>query len=260
VGFVKSARAMFDRRKDESPDQRPIAAPSASTGGSPSPLREVAAGILATGEAPPETERPPAVDAALWTALVGMKSTILAVAVDAVVNHDAPRYRGKAMRTRAVGYVGAVWVVPLAWRLLPDRGRYPRGLDLAVSVPLVLDAVGNARGVYMRAHVDDVVHLANGAIVAGVAGALFAPRVDERWQAALAGAAFGVVAQTLWEIMEYTAYRLGARGMDLSYHDTMHDMIESTLGAVLGGLFTFARMSRSKGARERTGWRSVVGA
>ena len=224
------------------------------------PLSEGTGGALAGAETPPTTERPAVVEAALWAGLAAMKATIVAVAVDAVIHHEQPRYRGKAMRTRAIGYVGTLCVVPLAWRMLPDRGRYPRGLDLAVSLPLLLDALGNARGVYMRAHVDDVVHLANGAIVAGVAGAVLAPRVDERWQAALAGAGVGVVAQTGWEIMEYVAFRLGARGMDLSYNDTMDDMIESALGAVIGGLFTLTRLPRSKRARERTGWRPVVGA
>jgi hypothetical protein len=259
VGFFNVTRTLRGRNADRDVRTRPT---PGFDGSDPAHgrIRDAAARIVAADDAPPRTDRPAALDAALRAALIAMKATIVAVAVDAVVNEDAPRYRGKAMRIRALGYVGTVCLVPLVWRVLPDRGRYPRGLDLAVSVPLLLDAVGNARGVYMRAHVDDVVHVANGAIVAGVAGALFAPRVDERWQAALAGAGFGVVAQTFWEIMEYTAYRFGARGMDLSYPDTMHDMIESTLGAAIGGVFTLTRMPRSKQARERTGWRSVVGA
>ena len=207
----------------------------------------------------PSTARPQGFDLLAWSALVAMKVTIVAVAIDATIRSDQPRYRGKAMRTRAIGYVGATCLVPLAWSLLPGRGRYPRGLDLAVSVPLLLDAVGNATGMYQRKRIDDVVHLANGAIVAGVGGAIVAPHVDEPWQAALAGAGIGITAQTLWEVMEYVAYRFGARGMDLTYQDTMDDMIESTLGALIGGAFTLTRLPRSKSAR-RTGWRSVLGA
>jgi len=210
-------------------------------------------------EPPTTPARPQGVELLAWTTLVAMKATILAVAVDAIVRHDRPPYRGKAMRTRALGYVGATLLLPLAWRLLPHDGRYPRGLDLAVSTPLLLDAVGNAAGIYQTRHIDDLVHLANGAIVAGAAGSVVAPHVDERWQAALAGAGIGITAQTLWEIMEYVAFRFGARGMDLSYQDTMDDMIESTLGALIGGAFTLTRVPRAKAAR-RTGWRSLVGA
>ena len=215
--------------------------------------------IAPAPEEPATTARPQGFDLAAWAALIAMKATILAVALDAVRRHDQPPYRGKAMQTRAIGYVGATLLVPMAWRLLPGRGRYPRGLDLAVSTPLLIDALGNAAGIYQRKRIDDVVHFANGAIVAGVGGALVAPHVDERWQAALAGAGIGITGATLWEIMEYVAFRFGARGMELTYEDTLDDLIESTVGALVGGAFTLARMPREKAARQ-TGWRSVVGA
>jgi hypothetical protein len=60
--------------------------------------------------------------------------------------------------------------------------------------------------------------------------------------------------------MEYAALRMGARGMDLSYGDTMEDIIDSTLGAIVGGLFTLTRVPRSREARKRVGWRSPLGA
>ena len=134
--------------------------------------------ITPPDETPPTPARPQGFELLAWAALVAMKATIVAVAIDATLRHDQPPYRGKAMQTRALGYVGATLLVPLAWRLLPGRGRYPRGLDLAISTPLLLDAIGNAAGIYQRKRIDDVVHLANGAIVAGVAGAVVAPHVD----------------------------------------------------------------------------------
>jgi hypothetical protein len=69
-----------------------------------------------------------------------------------------------------------------------------------------------------------------------------------------------ITAETLWEIMEYTAMKMGANGMDLSYDDTMDDLIESTLGAIVGGLFTLTRVRKSREARKRAGWRSPLGA
>jgi hypothetical protein len=198
-------------------------------------------------------------DAALAAVTIAAKAITIGCAVDALLNAHSPRLRGKAIRTRALGYTGALFIVPVVWRLLPDRGRYPHELDLAVTTPLLLDATGNALGLYERAHLDDVVHLANAAIVSGVAGALFAPRVDERWQAALAGAGVAIAAETAWELMEYGAWRLGADGLDLSYEDSMDDIAESWIGAVLGALFTLTRMPRSKSARSRAGWRGPLG-
>ena len=187
------------------------------------------------------------------------KAITIGCAIDAVVNADSPRLRGKAIRVRALGYTAGLFVVPLAWRLLPDRGRYPTELDLAVTAPLLLDAAGNALGLYEKAHVDDAVHLANGAIVSAVAGALFAPRVDERWQAALAGAGVSIAAETAWELAEYGAWRLGADGMNLTYRDSMDDIAESWLGAIIGALFTLTQMPRTRTARSQAGWRGSLG-
>ena len=198
-------------------------------------------------------------DATLAAVTTVAKVVTIVCAVDALLNADSPRLRGKAIRTRAVGYTASLFIVPVLWRLLPDRGRYPQELDLAVTTPLLLDAVGNALGLYEEAHIDDVVHLANAAIVSGVAGALFAPRVDERWQAALAGAGVAIVAETAWELAEYGAWRLGADGMNLTYEDSMDDIGESWIGAVLGALFTLTRTPRSKSARKRAGWREALG-
>ena len=209
----------------------------------------------------PEVGAPanPRRDAAIAAVTTAAKAVTIACAIDALVNWRSRRLRGKAIRTRAFGYTAGLFIVPIAWRLLPDRGRYPHELDLAVTAPLLLDAAGNALGLYEKAHVDDVVHLANAAIVSGVAGALFAPRVDERWQAALAGAGVAIAAEAAREVAEYGAWRLGADGMNLTYEDSMDDLAESWVGAVVGALFTLSRTPRSKSARTRAGWREPLG-
>jgi hypothetical protein len=205
------------------------------------------------------TIRPPSwLDRVLDAAILATKAATLACALDAFVNADSPRLRGKAIRSRAVGYTAGLALVPVIWRLLPERGRYPRGLDLAVTLPLLIDAGGNALGLYEEAHLDDVVHFLNAGIVAGIAGALFATRTDEPWQAALAGTGTAIAAETGWEIAEYLAMRAGANGMDLTYGDTMADLAESALGAVIGGVVTWLRMPRDPAERRR-GWRHAVG-
>jgi hypothetical protein len=147
--------------------------------------------------------------------------------------------------------------VPALWRVLPDRGRYPRGLDLAVTLPLLIDAAGNATGLYEEAHIDDVVHFVNAAIVSSVAGSLFALRTDEPWQAAMAGTGVAITGETLWEIAEFSAMKLGANGMNLTYKDTIADLAESALGAAVGGLVTWLRMPHEATERRR-GWRHAI--
>lgn len=200
-------------------------------------------------------------DRVLDVVTLAAKAATVGFGIDALLHHQEPRLRGKAIRTRAVGYTAALLLVPLAWRLLPGRrGPYPRLLDLAVTLPLLADAGGNAFGIYQRARVDDAVHVANAAILAGVSGSLIAPNVDEPWQAALAGGAIAIAGETLWETLEYIAWRLGQEGMDLTYEDTMDDIIGTWIGAVAGALYILTRAPRRKSTRERRGWRALLGA
>jgi hypothetical protein len=188
------------------------------------------------------TARPPAVTDIAWTAAItAVKASIVALAVDAAVNSDKPRFRGKAMKIRAVGYIGALLIVPAAWRLRGRPEPYPKELDLLVALPLLADAGGNAVGIYQRAHVDDAIHFANGALLAGVVGAVTTPRTRTAWEAGTFAAAVGTAAAAGWEIFEWVASKLGARGMDLSYDDTMADLIETSAGALLGGFITLLR-------------------
>lgn len=196
-------------------------------------------GVMATEITP--AHAPSVVDIAWFGAIATAKALVIALAVDAFANSDSPRYRGKGMKLRAVGYTGTLLVVPVAWRLLGRRDPYPRELDLAVTLPLLADAGGNAVGIYQRAHVDDAIHFANGALFTSVVGALVSPRTKTSWEAAGIAAAVGTSAGAAWEIAEWVGLKLGAKGMNLTYDDTMADLIETSSGALLGGLVTLLR-------------------
>jgi uncharacterized membrane protein YjdF len=115
---------------------------------------------------------------------------------------------------------------------------------MLVALPLLADAGGNAIGIYQRKHVDDAVHFANGALLAGTVGSLAQARTRTAWEAGAVAATVGVAAAAVWEMFEWIALKLGARGMDLSYDDTMEDLLETSAGALLGGLATLLRNPR----------------
>lgn len=192
-------------------------------------------------QAPVSPTPPTPADLAWVMTIAAAKSAVIALAVDAFLNSSSPRYSGKGMRLRAIGYTGGLLIAPLAWRLRGRRDPYPRALDLAITLPLLVDAGGNAVGIYQRAHVDDLIHFADGAVVSSLFGALAAPRVKTPWEAAGAGVAAGGMFAGLWEIGEWIGLKLGAKGMNLSYDDTMTDLAETISGAVLGGLITLVR-------------------
>jgi hypothetical protein len=191
---------------------------------------------------PPPTEEPPTPADLAWTAAItAAKGTVIALAVDAFLNARSPRYRGKGMRLRAIGYAGGLLVAPIAWRVRGRKEPYPRALDLAITLPLLIDAGGNATGLYRRARMDDLVHFLDGAIVSAVVGALATPRTRTSWEAAGAGALAGGALAAAWEIGEWIGLKLGAKGMDLSYDDTMVDLVETMSGGLLGAAITLLR-------------------
>jgi hypothetical protein len=193
-------------------------------------------------EARAQTATPPTPGDLAWTAAIAaLKGTVVALAADAFLNSNSPRYHGKGMRLRAIGYAGGLLVTPIAWRLRGRTEPYPRALDLAITIPLLVDAGGNATGMYRRAHMDDLIHFVDGALVSSVVGALATPRVRTSWEAAGVGALAGGALAGLWEIGEWIGLKLGAKGMDLSYDDTMVDLVETMSGALLGAAATLLR-------------------
>jgi hypothetical protein len=193
-------------------------------------------------ESVPPTAQPPTPGDLAWTAAItAAKGSVVALAVDAFLNSSSPRYSGKGMRLRAIGYTGGLLIAPVAWRLRGRKEPYPRALDLAITIPLLIDAGGNATGMYRRARMDDLVHFLDGAIVSSVVGALATPRTRTSWEAAGVGALAGGTLAGMWEIGEWIGLKLGAKGMALSYDDTMIDLVETMSGALLGAAVTLLR-------------------
>lgn len=176
-----------------------------------------------------------------WLTLAACKAAVVALSIDPLRDPRQPKFSGKAMRVRVMGYGLVLAVMPLVHRLRRGGDRYPLGTDLALTVPLLIDAGGNAAGVYEEAHLDDVVHFANAAIIMAAVGEAARPWLRDRPTAFAVIATLGTAGSAIWECWEYIAFRFGARGMNLTYTDTMDDLLESTCGSVVGGLITAAR-------------------
>jgi hypothetical protein len=169
------------------------------------------------------------------------KIATLRYVAESVIHPHQPKYRGKAMRVRALGYVGGLALVPAAWWLRGRRERFPVVADLAVTLPLLIDAAGNAHGIYDEARIDDVVHLVNTVSLASLFGYAISERVGSREQAAVATVAFGVIGGIGWEVMEYTAEALGFDGLGLSREDTIADVTFGIMGSIVAGAITWIR-------------------
>jgi hypothetical protein len=176
-----------------------------------------------------------------WAALTAAKVATLTYTAEAVLRPHQPKYKGKAMRIRSLGYLGGLALVPAAWWVFERDERYPVAADLAVSVPLLIDAAGNSLGIYDEARLDDLVHGFNAAVLSSLFGAVISTRMRSRAAAAGATVAFGVVGEIAFDAMEYVADAVGFRGLGLSREDTLADVAAASIGAVVAGVVTWAR-------------------
>lgn len=173
--------------------------------------------------------------------LAKAKVITAACAIEGAIHPNAKRYKGKAMRVRAVGYFAGLGLVPSVWAVQGRTSPYPAGADLAVSFPLLIDAAGNALGIYDDARLDDLVHGVNATVLASLFGAVVSPHLRTREQATAATIAFGVLGELGWEAMEYLGQAFGAKGMMLSDNDTISDIVAAFIGTGLAAAVTWTR-------------------
>ncbi len=176
-----------------------------------------------------------------WVGLVAAKVATLAYVTESVVRPHQPKYKGKAMRIRALGYLTGLALVPAVWLAGRRVDRYPVAADLAVTTPMLIDAAGNSLGIYDEARIDDLVHGLNAAVLSSLFGAVISSRVGSREAAAGATLAFGIGGELAFDGMEYVAERIGFDGLGLSPQDTIADVALATLGASLAALVTWVR-------------------
>ena len=178
-------------------------------------------------------------------ALVAVKGLTIALTVESVLQPELPRYRGKAMRIRSVGYAAGLALVPAVWAGRGGAGPYPISADLVASTPLLIDAFGNRLGIYDGARIDDLVHFVNGAALSSLFGAAISSRMPSAAAAAATTVVCGLIGELLFDGMEYLGERLGYGGLGLSAADTTADVAAATLGAALGGAITWRRWTRA---------------
>ena len=65
-----------------------------------------------------------------------------------------------------------------------------------------------------------------------------------RWNLVLLGSGFGAMAIIAWEAVEWIVQEMGTTGLQLTYDDTVGDLVLSTSGGVLGAVVTAALLNR----------------
>ena len=167
----------------------------------------------------------------LWAVRAAL---VLALAFS-VAFPDLPQFEGKGMAFRAPFFLLPMAAVPIGWRLRGRRDPYPSLADALVISPFLVDTLGNALNFYNSyASTDDVLHAINWILlVAGIT--LLLLRTDMPPIAAWAlGYGIGALAIIWWEAAEWLVQELGTAGLELTYGDTIGDLVLSSTGGALG--------------------------
>lgn len=175
------------------------------------------------------------VDAALLLDL-GVKVAVAGFALVPVLRPGSSHFTGKAMGVRAFVYPATTLVIPAAWLLAGLPSPYPVLADIALGLPFAIDAGANVFGLFAIPGFDAIPHATGWLFLSIAFGLAVAPLVDERWILFGLVLGFGAVVDILWEAGEFAMMRSGASGLQLTYENTIQDLILSLSGAAVGAL------------------------
>lgn len=145
------------------------------------------------------------------------------------------RFEDKGFGWRLLWYPAMILALPVAWRLF-GRGRpFPYVADVLITLPFLVDIMGNVVDLYDRIDWwDDVNHFVNWLFLSLGIGVLLL-RTGLR-PVVLAGLvlAFGSTSAILWELGEYATFiRTNEEEFATAYTDTLGDLTLDLLGSAI---------------------------
>jgi hypothetical protein len=181
----------------------------------------------------------------------GVRIALVLALAFSVAFPGLPQFEGKGMAFRAPFFLMPMAAVPIGWRLRGRRPPYPHLADALIVSPFLVDTLGNALNFYNSfAVTDDVLHFLNWVLlVAGICLLLMRAPMPRLAVWAL-GYGIGALAIIWWEAAEWLVQELGTAGLELTYGDTIGDLLLSSTGGALGALLA-VRLTRP--ASEVTG-------
>ena len=161
------------------------------------------------------------------------------------------RFEEKGFGWRLLWYPIAVLALPVVWRLAAKGKPYPYTADALLTIPFLIDVLGNVVDFYDKiGWWDDVNHFANWLFLSLGFGVLL---LRTRFEPiALAGfvLAFGASLAILWELGEYLTFiRTNEEEFSTAYTDTLGDLTFDLVGSLIAATITYVAASR----RDRAG-------
>lgn len=185
----------------------------------------------------------------LW----GVRIALVLALAFSVAFPGLPQFEGKGMAFRAPFYLLPMGAVPLGWHLRGRRPPYPFLADALVVSPFLVDTLGNALNFYDSFEsTDDVLHFANWVLLVGGITLLLLRSTMPTLGVWALGYGIGGLAIIWWEAAEWLVQELGTAGLNLTYGDTIGDLILSSTGGAVGALLAVRLASPLDGGRGRS--------
>lgn len=165
----------------------------------------------------------------------------------AVIYPDLPQFHGKAMGARLIFYPLAALIVPILWWLISRKSKYPHLIDILVLIPFILDSGGNAFNLYNTTEgFDRFAHwFCWVSLTIAFGSAVSRPKITKINVFGLS-LGFGAITHLLWEVAEFIVMRMGASGLQLTYEDTLDDLILSFAGSLVASILVITIFWKAK--------------
>jgi len=179
-------------------------------------------------------------DPAAWMNIVIKVVLIVSFAIAIFVTPDV--VAGKNMGARAPLFLAPAVIVPIIGRVR-RWSPYPHLADALLSIPFLLDTLGNLLGFYNDyGSTDDVLHFVNWVFLVMAFHAFRYRNIHDHRDAIFLGYGFGAIAIIVWEAFEWLISDAGPFAGDvpdalsLTYGDTVGDLVISSTGGLVGSL------------------------
>lgn len=168
-----------------------------------------------------------------WT----VKALLVVLLLVGLVFPEAPQFQGKGWPARVGFYPISAVLIPIMWLLAKPARPYPHLADTFLVMPFLLDIAGNVANLFNTVDaVDDILHFLNWIFLAAALVLVLAPLGLARWNRIVMGAGAGALAIIFWEAVEYFIAESGATALQLTYRDTIGDLVLSSAGGAVGAI------------------------
>ena len=174
-------------------------------------------------------------DAGLLVDLL-LKAAVVGLSLSPLARPGSSHFAGKAMGVRAALYPATTLLIPAVWLLAGRPAPYPILADIALGLPFAIDAGANVVGLFAIKGFDAIPHATGWFFLSIAFGLAVAPLVNERWILFGLVLGFGAVIDILWEAGEFAMMKSGASGLQLTYENTIQDLVMSLTGAAVAAL------------------------